>query len=65
MESIQNCKELEQKLELEKLKIDFILQTEHIIKNILINLADYYPQAPITGGTPRIKNVIHEISRVE
>jgi len=34
------------------------------MKNILVNLADYYPQAPITGGTLRMKEVIHEVSKM-
>jgi hypothetical protein len=35
------------------------------MKDILVNLADYYPQAPITGGTLRMKEVINEVNRVD
>ena len=31
----------------------------------MVNLADYYPQAPITGGTLRMKEVINEVNRVD
>ena len=31
----------------------------------MINLADYYPQAPVTGGTLRMKEVINEVNRVD
>lgn len=36
-----------------------------MLDGILSNLADYYPQALPTGGTPRMKEVIKEINRVE
>ena len=39
----------------ELLKEDLILEVNNIVENILINLADSYPQAPISGGTPRMK----------
>ena len=35
------------------------------LKDVLVNLADYYPQAPITGGTLRMKEVINEVNRVD
>jgi hypothetical protein len=36
-----------------------------MISDILVNLADLYPQAQPTGGTPRMREVIAEINRVE
>ena len=33
--------------------------------NILRNLADSYPQAPIEGGTPRMKEAINPTNKVE
>ena len=49
----------------ELLKEDLILEVNNIVENILINLADSYPQAPISGGTPRMKQVISEINMVD
>ena len=34
-----------------------------MLRNILINLADNFPQAPASGGTPRMKEVINEVLR--
>ena len=44
--------------------MDLIVYLQRIMKNILVNLADYYPQAPITGGTLKMKEVINEVNRV-
>lgn len=38
---------------------------EEIIKNIFNNQAAYYPQAPVSGGTLRMSDVINEINRVD
>lgn len=38
---------------------------ENIYNNILVNLADLYPQAEPTGETPRMRDAIAEINRVE
>ena len=43
---------------LKKVKIDLVEKMERLMKNILINQQDNYPQAPITGGTLKMKNVI-------
>ena len=44
---------------------NLILQMENILHNILINLADSYPQAPISGGTPRMREMITEVNRAD
>jgi len=36
-----------------------------MIKTILDNQAAYYPQAPVSGGTLRMNDVINEINRAE
>ena len=46
-------------------KNNLIVEVDNIVNNILINLADSYPQAPISGGTPRIKEVITEVNRMD
>lgn len=38
---------------------------DNILHNILINLSDHYPQAPPSGGTPRMREVITEVNRVD
>ena len=48
-----------------KVDMDLIVYLQRIMKNILVNLADYYPQAPITGGTLKMKGVINEVNRVD
>ena len=35
------------------------------MNDILANLADNYPQAPPSGGTPRMRDVVFELNRVE
>lgn len=35
------------------------------MKNILNNQDAYYPQAPITGASLRMKRVVHEVNRTE
>ena len=47
------------------MKADLIIETDNILHNILINVADSYPQAPISGGTPRMREVITEVNRIE
>ena len=44
---------------------DLIVEVDNIVHNILINLADSYPQAPASGGTPRMREVITEVNRVD
>jgi hypothetical protein len=38
---------------------------DHMLNDILINLADSYPQAPAAGGTARMKEIITEVDRVD
>ena len=42
-----------------------MILTEQILRSILINQADNYPQAPISGGTPRMQEVISDIDRTD
>ena len=49
----------------ERIKEDLILEIDNIIQNILKNLADSYPQAPISGGTPKMRKIIVEVNRVD
>jgi hypothetical protein len=42
-----------------------VIQVDNILQNILINLADMYPQAPPSGGTPRLREVITQVNRVD
>ena len=46
-------------------KKDLLIDIDNILNNILINLADNYPQAPASGGTPRMKEVINEVNRLD
>ena len=48
---------------IEELRENLITQLENQLNNILINLADCYPQAPASGSTPRMREVITEVNR--
>ena len=52
-------------IDLDEMTNLLIIEIENILDNILINLADSYPQAPISGGTPRMREAINEVNRVE
>ena len=52
-------------MNVEEFKKTFMVEVDNMLNNILINLADNYPQAPVAGGTPRMKDAIIEINRVE
>jgi hypothetical protein len=41
------------------------MQVDNIFNNILINLGDNYPQAPPSGGTLRMREVINEVNRTD
>jgi hypothetical protein len=56
---------LKEKVGAEELKSSLILHVDNILSNILINLADSYPQAPASGGTPRMREAINEVNRVD
>jgi len=32
---------------------------------VLKNLADYYPQAPPTGGTPKMRAILASVNRMD
>lgn len=63
IESHDGLKKLQ--LKMPEIKQGLILELESIVKDVLINLADYYPQAPVTGGTLRMNSAINEVNRVE
>ena len=68
IKAIAHCPALKEALGEEGLKEvreDLVIQVDNILHNILINLADSYPQAPASGGTPRMKEAINEINRMD
>jgi hypothetical protein len=54
---------LKGKINFEEFINDFVMQVDNMLNNILINLADNYPQAPPSGGTLRMREVITEVNR--
>ena len=50
---------------MEKIKLDLVMEVNNMVNNILLNTADNYPQAPASGGTPRMRDVITDVNRVE
>lgn len=53
------------KFDLGELKKNLIIKIDNIIHNIFINLLDNYPLVPGTGISPRMRDVIAEIDRIE
>ena len=49
----------------ERVREDLIMEVDNIVNNILINTADNYPQAPPSGGTPRMRDIITDVDRVD
>ena len=47
------------------LKDNLLILSEQVLRNILINQADNYPQAPVSGGTPRMRDAINDIDRTD
>ena len=45
------------------MKDDLIIELENYLHNILVNLAGWYPQAPSSGATLRMREAITEINR--
>ena len=39
------------------------MQVDNMVNNILLNTANNYPQAPPSGGTPRMRQVITDVNR--
>ena len=47
------------------MKLDLVMEVNNMVNNILLNTADNYPQAPASGGTPRMRDVITDVNRVD
>lgn len=41
------------------------IESDYLLSTILLNLTDNYPQAPASGGTPRMRDAILDINRVD
>ena len=65
IDTVQRQEKLQDKINVKEFRQIFMVEVDSMINNILINLADNYPQAPVTGGTPRMREAITEINRVE
>ena len=61
----KDLKEVVEERGVQQLKDNLLILTEQILRNILINQADNYPQAPVSGGTPRMREVINDINRTD
>ena len=48
---------------MDELKDVLIIEVDNILNNILVNLADMYPQAPPSGATPRMRQAITQVNR--
>ena len=61
--AVENNQHLQKYVNIETLRNDLIIRIEDQINNILINIADCYPQAQASGGTPRMREVISDVNR--
>ena len=61
----KDLKEVVEERGVKLLKDNLLILTEQVLRNILINQADNYPQAPISGGTPRMREAINHIDRTD
>ena len=64
VETIRKNSSLTTAIDLEEFKSSLAIKMDNILSNILLNLANSYPQAPASGGTPRMREVINEVNRV-
>ena len=55
IKTIQTSKELTEHIDIKDLETKLVIDIDKILNNILINLADNYPQAPPTGGTLKMR----------
>ena len=39
------------------------MEVDNMVNNILLNIANNYPQAPPSGGTPRMRDAITDVNR--
>jgi hypothetical protein len=56
---------LKDRVDAEELRDYLVIEIDNILSNILLNLADSYPQAPAVGGTPRMREAINDIDRTD
>ena len=64
MQAIESNLTLQRLTNFPELKEALTIEVDNILENVLINLADNYPQAPASGGTPRMREVISEVNRI-
>ena len=65
IKAIKENKELLGDIEIQQLQKELTIEVEGILRNICDNLADIYPQAPIVGGTPKMKEVLIDVNRTD
>ena len=63
--AIEDSSFLKKRTSLEELRDSLIIEIDDILTNILANLADSYPQAAASGGTPRMRDAITEVNRID
>jgi hypothetical protein len=61
--ALQANESIGKSIDMEEVRSHLIIEIDNILNNILVNLADSYPQAPISGGTPRMREAINDVNR--
>jgi hypothetical protein len=65
IKAFESNEKLIKRINIEEVKEDLAIEIDCILKNIMINLADSYPQAPASGATPKMKDVINDVNRAD
>ena len=55
MASLEKNEVIKRNTKLEEVRDQLIIDLDSMLNNILVNLADAYPEAPPSGGTPRMR----------
>ena len=61
--AIEGNESLKNIVDIERIKDDLVIEVDNMLNSIFVNLAPIYPQAPISGGTPRMREAITLVDR--
>jgi len=58
IQALKNNEQLRERIDMDKVEQFLVVEMDNALNNIFINLSDSFPQAPASGGTLRMKEVI-------
>jgi hypothetical protein len=65
MRRVEEHPALKKRVDVQELRDYLLVEVDNMVSNACLNLADLYPQAPPSGGTPRMREAISDINRVD